>query len=92
MSWSNEALQEERKWFKAIKLIHQEMQKELASSLAGLPVDSDGVLSRKVKASAILFSDKKFKEKTKKVAEKLIEEAIQRFGERAMKEAKKEKK
>ncbi len=81
------ALKEEEKWYEAIKIIHKEIENEVAENLAGLDVDENGVLNRKVKISAILFDEKKIKEKMKKAAKKLMSDTIERFGARAVKEA-----
>jgi hypothetical protein len=62
------------------------MLDEIAGKLGDLSVDENGVLDKKVKASAILFNEKEVKAKFQAVAEKMLTGTISKFGKRGFKE------
>jgi hypothetical protein len=85
MKWSNDALIYEKKWLKEIKLIFEELEKEVADKFAELKVDENGVLIEIPKQD--MFFDRKVA--IDKLARKgviLMKDTVQFFGDRAIKE------
>jgi len=85
MLWSNDALHYEKKWYKEIKKVLQELEKEGADKFMNLKVDENGVLLE-IPKEDVLFDRTEAVKKLGMVGKKLMKETLQYFGEKAIKE------
>ncbi len=85
MKWSNEALAFENKWYKQIKGVLRELEKEVADKFLELKVDEKGVLSE-IPNTDILFDRNAAVKRMAEVGKDLMKETLQYFGDRGTKE------
>jgi hypothetical protein len=82
MIWSNEALNFEEKWYREIKKIHQDLEKEIADNLANLKTDENGVLHEDSRTTPILFDQTKAVDRMEAKGKELMIETFSYFWEK----------